>query len=100
MFQAVLNEQMQHPHVVNTLEKGVLGGSIATAALMKRIVNELGIKYMVNEYGMTEASGVITMTKYEEKFERQVSSVGIPLPNTEIKLINQRLLSHERVLEQ
>jgi fatty-acyl-CoA synthase len=89
MFQAVMNEQMRHPHVVSTLKKGVIAGAVATPEFMTRIINELGIKHTVNAYGMTEVSPVATMTKFEEEFEKQVSTVGTPLPNTEIKLVDE-----------
>jgi fatty-acyl-CoA synthase len=88
MFQAFMNELAKHPKTVNTLRKGVIAGAIATPELMRRIVDELGIVHMVNAYGMTEASPVATATKFEETFEKQISTVGLPFPNTEIKLVN------------
>ena len=89
MFQAFMNEQLKHSKSVSTLRKGVIAGSIATPELMRRIVDELGIKHMVNAYGMTECSPVATATKFEESFDKQISTVGLPFPNTEIKLVNE-----------
>ena len=88
MFQAFMNELAKHPKTVTTLRKGVIAGAIATPELMRRIVDELGIVHMVNAYGMTEASPVATATKFEETFDKQISTVGLPFPNTEIKLVN------------
>jgi len=88
MFQAFMNEQARQQKTVSTIRKGVVAGAIATPELMRRIVDELGIHHMVNCYGMTEASPVATATKFEESFEKKISTVGTPFPNTEIKLVN------------
>jgi len=58
--------------------------------VMKRVVEQMGVKEIVIGYGQTEASSWITATRPDDPLELRVSSVGRPLPNLEVKIIDSR----------
>lgn len=67
---------------------GLVAGSICPSKLMKDIIEKLHLPQMANIYGQSEASPVCIMTKLEDTFEHQTSSVGIPMPGWECKVIS------------
>ncbi|MFX1274302.1 MAG: long-chain fatty acid--CoA ligase [Promethearchaeota archaeon] len=71
----------------STSFKGFVSGAAPFPSESINQFEELVGKHKVVEvYGMTEASPLVTMNPYRGK--RKVGSVGIPLPNTEVKLVD------------
>lgn len=58
--------------------------------VMKRVVEEMGAKEIIIGYGQTEASSWITETLPDDPLELRVSTVGKPLPNVEVKVIDSK----------
>jgi fatty-acyl-CoA synthase len=56
--------------------------------VMKKVVDEMGVREIVIGYGQTESSSWITMTRPDDPLELRVSTVGRPLPNVEAKVID------------
>ena len=65
-----------------------MGGAQCPLEVMKRVVEEMGVREIVIGYGQTEASSWITMTRPDDPLELRVSTVGRPIPNVEVKLID------------
>jgi fatty-acyl-CoA synthase len=55
---------------------------------MKRVVQLMNLREMTIAYGLTEASPVITQTTLDDTLELRVSTVGRPLPHTEVKIVD------------
>ena len=55
---------------------------------MRQVVDRMGAREITIAYGQTEASPVITQTRYDDPFELRVETVGRPLPGVEVKLID------------
>jgi len=55
---------------------------------MKRVVQLMHLKEMTIAYGLTEASPVITQTTVDDPLELRVTTVGKPLPHTEVKIVD------------
>ncbi|MEK6654520.1 MAG: AMP-binding protein, partial [Thermodesulfobacteriota bacterium] len=83
---------MEHPEYVpvnlRSLRTGIMGGAQCPLEVMKRVVEEMGVREIVIGYGQTEASSWITMTRPDDPLELRVSTVGRPIPNVEVKLID------------
>ncbi len=73
---------------LKSLRTGIMGGAQCPMELMKRIVEEMGVKEIVIGYGQTEASSWITMTHPDDPLELRVSTVGRALPDVELKIID------------
>ena len=83
---------MEHPEYapvnLRSLRTGIMGGAQCPLEVMKRVVEEMGAREIVIGYGQTEASSWITMTRPDDPLELRVSTVGRPIPNVEVKLID------------
>jgi fatty-acyl-CoA synthase len=83
---------MEHPEFrrfdLKTLRTGIMGGAQCPMEVMKRVVGDMGAREIVVGYGQTEASSWVTQTRPEDRLELRVSTVGRPLPNVEVKVID------------
>lgn len=73
---------------LTSLRTGGMTGAPCPIELMRRVLTEMHIPQMRVNYGQTEASPVITMSRHDDGLERRVSTVGCAMPNTEIKVID------------
>jgi len=56
--------------------------------VMKKVVEEMGVREIIIGYGQTEASSWITTTRPDDPLELRVATVGRPLPRVEMKRID------------
>jgi fatty-acyl-CoA synthase len=84
--------ELEHPQFslfdLHTLRTGIMAGAPCPIEVMKRVVQLMNLREMTIAYGLTEASPVITQTTTEDSLELRVSTVGRPLPHTEVKIID------------
>lgn len=73
---------------VSSLRTGIMAGSPCPIELMKRVVNEMGANEITIGYGLTEASPIITQTRTDDPLELRVQTVGRPIPDIDVKLVN------------
>jgi fatty-acyl-CoA synthase len=87
-FIALMGDPRYRTSNVNSLRTGIMGGAQCPMEVMKKVVEELGVREIVIGYGQTESSSWITMTRPDDPLELRVSTVGKPLPNVEAKIID------------
>ena len=84
--------QLEHPTFagrdLKSLRTGVMAGSPCPVELMRRVVDQMGIREITIAYGLTETSPVITQTFTDDPLELRVQTVGRPLPGLEVKLVD------------
>jgi fatty-acyl-CoA synthase len=82
--------EFEHPRFaefdMSSLRTGVMAGAPCPIELMRRVVNEMHCGELTICYGQTESSPVIVMSATDDSVETRVTTVGRPLPDTEIKL--------------
>ena len=88
MFIAQLEHADFQSRDVSSLRTGIMAGSPCPLALMQRVVQEMGCKEMTIAYGQTEASPVITQTRYDDPLEKRCGTVGRAIPGVEVKIID------------
>ena len=88
MFSALLEHPEFNEKAWASVKKGIVGGAPCPAPLMERLVNELGISGLEVGYGITEASSWVTMTKQDDPIDLRVSTIGYPLPCSEVKIVD------------
>jgi fatty-acyl-CoA synthase len=52
------------------------------------VIDRMGASEITIGYGLTEASPVITLTSSDDTIERRVTTVGPPLPDVEVKIVD------------
>ena len=81
----------EHPDIakrdLTSLRAAVSGGSLVPAELVRRIESTLGVRFCI-VYGTTECSPLITMTRFEDSPEDKATTIGQPLPQTEVKIVD------------
>jgi len=84
--------QLEHPSFASrnlkSLRTGIMAGSPCPIEVMNRVATDMGASEVTIAYGLTEASPVITQTRTEDPLELRVKTVGRPIPNIEVKLVN------------
>ena len=87
-FIALMGEPRYRASNVKSLRTGIMGGAQCPMEVMRKVVDEMGVREIVIGYGQTESSSWITMTHPDDPLELRVSTVGRPLPNVEAKIID------------
>lgn len=65
----------------------ISGGTPIPVTVMEQVRSLFGAQPMIG-FGMTEASPMVTGTLQDDSFELKSATVGIPLPHTEVKLVD------------
>jgi len=87
MFALELNHANFHASACTTLRTGVMAGAPCPAELVLRAREEMDFKLLIG-YGLTEASPAVTMTQLEDGPITATETVGTPLDDIELKVIN------------
>jgi fatty-acyl-CoA synthase len=87
MLVALLGHPKFDPARLTSVRVALAGGAGVPPELIRRVESELGIPFTVI-YAQTEASPGITMTRTDDSAEDRATTVGRPLPRTEVKIVD------------
>lgn len=83
---------MEHPNFnqydFSNLRTGLVAGAMCNEDTITDIICKLGMKDIEIGYGQTECSPACTQTRSDDSTQRKISSVGKPLPNVEMKVVD------------
>jgi fatty-acyl-CoA synthase len=84
--------ELEHPDFarfdLTSLRTGVMAGSLCPEPLMRRVMSDMHLPEITIAYGMTEASPGITMTPRDSTIAQRSRTVGIALPEMEVKIVD------------
>jgi fatty-acyl-CoA synthase len=87
----MLTAMMLHPdfndYDLSSLRFVVSGGAPVPAQLMKEVKERIGADIAI-VFGQTESSAAITLTLPDDSFEMKATTVGLPLPHIEVKIVH------------
>lgn len=72
---------------LNSIQSVASGGSTVPAALVERFETALGAKFSII-FGQTECSPVASMTLPDDSSEDKLRTLGCPMPNVEVKIVD------------
>jgi fatty-acyl-CoA synthase len=85
--------ELEHPEFakfdLSTLRTGIMAGSPCPIEVMKKVNTLMHASEITIAYGQTETSPVITQTRANDSLELRTSTVGQPLPHTEVKIVDR-----------
>ncbi len=67
-----------------------VGAAAPDTALVKALNLAFPNAEILNSYGMSESSGIVVMSPPRDSVEQTVSSVGLPLPGIEVRIVDQK----------
>ena len=88
MFIAELDQLDFHNLDMSSLRTGVMAGALCPEPLMRKVIERMHLTELAIAYGLTEASPGITMTPRDDSVELRTQTVGIPLPEVEVKIVD------------
>jgi fatty-acyl-CoA synthase len=84
--------ELEHPdfakYDLTSLRTGVMAGALCPEPLMRRVIAEMHLPEIAIAYGMTESSPGITMTPRDASIAHRSQTVGIVLPELEVKIVD------------
>jgi fatty-acyl-CoA synthase len=88
MFVAELEQLDYHSFDLSSLRTGIMAGSLCPEPLMRKVMERMNLTEMTIAYGLTEASPGITLTSRHDSIELRTQTVGRPLAEVEVKIID------------
>jgi fatty-acyl-CoA synthase len=95
--------ELEHPDFatfdLTSLRTGVMAGALCPEPLMRRVMAEMHLPEITIAYGMTESSPGITMTPRSSSVAQRSQTVGLVLPELEVKIVDPATGDSRRVGE-
>ncbi len=88
MFIAMLEHGDFPKRDLASLRTGIMAGSPCPIELMRRVTNEMHATELTIGYGQTEASPLITQTRFDDSIDVRVGTVGRVSPGCEAKIVD------------
>jgi len=86
--------ELQHPNFdkydLTTLRTGIMAGASCPIEVMVSVISKMHMKEITICYGLTEAAPVLTQTRKHDPIQKRVETVGKPLPNVEVRVVDPK----------
>jgi len=88
MFIAVLDHRMFSRFDYRSLRTGIMAGSPCPVKVMRQVMDKMNMSEVTICYGLTETSPVITQTRTDDDIRKKTETVGRPMPEIEVQLVD------------
>ncbi|MER5731624.1 FadD3 family acyl-CoA ligase [Streptomyces sp. NPDC002138] len=86
LHQSILDHPARDHHDLSALRLVVTGAAVVPLRLVERLRGELRIGTVLTAYGLSEASGIVTMCRRGDPAEIIAATSGRPIPGTELMI--------------
>ncbi|WP_086574989.1 AMP-binding protein, partial [Streptomyces alboverticillatus] len=86
LYQSLLDHPARGGHDLSSLRVVVTGAAVVPRPLIDRLRGELGVPTVLTAYGMSEATGLVTMCRRGDPAEKVATTSGRAVPGTEVKV--------------
>ncbi|WP_022661989.1 AMP-binding protein [Paucidesulfovibrio longus] len=94
MYIAVLEHRSFKRFDYSSLRTGIMAGSPCPVPVMRRVMESMNMKDITICYGLTESSPVMTQTRIGDPIEKMTETVGRPMPEVEVAVIDPETGEH------
>ncbi|MFI8362366.1 FadD3 family acyl-CoA ligase [Streptomyces sp. NPDC085612] len=88
LHQSLLDHPQRRHHDLSALRLVVTGAAVVPLRLVERLRGELRIATVLTAYGLSEASGIVTMCRRGDPAEVVSATSGRAIPGTEIAILD------------
>ncbi|MFE6285781.1 FadD3 family acyl-CoA ligase [Streptomyces sp. NPDC057877] len=88
LLQSLLDHPARTAHDLSSLRLMVTGAAVVPLRLVERLRAELGVSTVLTAYGLSEATGIVTMCRQGDAPSVIAATSGRPIPGTEVKVVN------------
>jgi acyl-CoA synthetase (AMP-forming)/AMP-acid ligase II len=86
LFHALIERARQGSDALATLRVGVTGAAVIPPTLVRDMLHVLGLQLVVTAYGLTETTGVCTMTRPGDPIDVVAETSGRPIEGVEVRI--------------
>jgi HIP---CoA ligase len=90
---AIYQTMLDHPDLdrfdLSSLRLAVTGAATVPVELIRRMASELTFTNIVTGYGLTEATGIVTMCRHTDDPETIANTAGRPIPDIEVRTVDE-----------
>ncbi|MFF9770683.1 FadD3 family acyl-CoA ligase [Streptomyces sp. NPDC014636] len=86
LHQQLLDHPARDAHDLSALRLVVTGAAVVPLRLVERLRGELGVGTVLTAYGLSEASGIVTMCRRGDDPSVISSTSGRPIPGTQVRV--------------
>ncbi|GAA3788371.1 FadD3 family acyl-CoA ligase [Streptomyces phyllanthi] len=87
LHQSLLDHPSRDGYDLSALRLVVTGAAVVPLQLVERLKTELGIGTVLTAYGLSEASGIVTMCRRGDDAQVIASTSGRAIPGTEVRVV-------------
>ncbi|MGH9081018.1 MAG: AMP-binding protein, partial [Acidimicrobiales bacterium] len=87
IFQAMLDHPDRKRYDLSSLRLVVTGAAAVPVELVRRLWSDLGIETVLTAYGLTEATGTVTMCRRGDSAEVISSTSGRAIPDVDVRIV-------------
>ncbi|WP_037669901.1 FadD3 family acyl-CoA ligase [Streptomyces griseus] len=88
LHQSLLDHPARTAHDLSALRLVVTGAAVVPLRLVERLRGELGVDTVLTAYGLSEASGIVTMCRRDDAPSVIAATSGRPIPGTQVRTVN------------
>ncbi|MHB9860973.1 fatty acid--CoA ligase family protein [Streptomyces sp. YIM S03343] len=88
LHQSLLDHPARAAHDLSALRLVVTGAAVVPLRLVERLRGELGVETVLTAYGLSEASGIVTMCRRGDAPSVIASTSGRAIPGTEVRVVD------------
>ena len=88
IFQSILDHPDRQAYDLSSLRLVVTGAAIVPVELVERLVDDLGVETVLTAYGLTEATGTVTMCRRGDPPDVVAGTSGRAIPDVEVKIVD------------
>ena len=88
IFQSILDHPKRDAYDLATLRLVVTGAAVVPVELVESLWSEMGIETVLTAYGLTEATGTVTMCRRGDSAEVISATSGRAIPDVEVRIVD------------
>jgi acyl-CoA synthetase (AMP-forming)/AMP-acid ligase II len=89
LYQSILDAPDRGDRDISSLRLIVTGAAVVPVVLIERLRDELAVETILTAYGLTEATGTVTMCRQGDDAKTIATTSGRAIPDTEVRIVDQ-----------